>query len=62
MFVVLADHLFAAKTISVSVADNAKDQFDEFLKVTETQHKKEFLKFISKQTDSTLLRKIRSRE
>ena len=48
MFVVLADHLFAAKIISVSVADNAKDQFDEFLKVTETQHKKECLKFYFK--------------
>ena len=33
MFVVLADCLFAANKISVSVADNAKLQFDEFLKV-----------------------------
>ena len=36
MFVVLADRLFAAKKISVSVAGNAKYQFDEFLKVAET--------------------------
>ena len=48
MFVVLADHLFAAKKISVSVADNAKYQFYEFLKVAETQHKEEFLKFCFK--------------
>ena len=45
MFVVLADRLFAAKKISASVADNAKHQFDEFLKVAETQHKEQFLKF-----------------
>ena len=48
MFVVLADRLFAAKKISASVADNAKYQFDEFLKVAETQHKDEFLKFCFK--------------
>ena len=30
MFVVLADRLFAAKKISVSVANNPKYQFDEF--------------------------------
>ena len=42
MFVVLADRLFAVKKISVLVADNAKYQFDEFLKVAETQHKEEF--------------------
>ena len=35
MFVVLADCLFAAKKIFVSVADNAKYQCDEFLKVAE---------------------------
>ena len=29
----------------MSVADNAKYQFDEFLKVAETQHKEEFFKF-----------------
>ena len=45
MFVVLADRLFAAKRISAPVADNAKYQFDEFLKVAETHHKEEFLKF-----------------
>ena len=48
MFVVLADRLFAAKKISASVAHNAKYQFDEFLKVAETQHKEEFLKFCFK--------------
>ena len=48
MFVVLADRLFAAKKISASVADNAKYQFDEFLKVAETQLKEEFLKFCFK--------------
>ena len=37
MFVVLADRRFAAKKISASVADNAKYQFVEFLKVAETQ-------------------------
>ena len=47
MFVVLADHFFSAKKISVSVAGNAKYQFDEFLKV-ETQHKEEFFKFCFK--------------
>ena len=36
MFVVLADRRFAAKKISASVADNAKYQFVEFLKVAET--------------------------
>ena len=48
MFLVLADRLFAARKTSASVADNAKYQFDEFLKVTETQHKEEFLKFCFK--------------
>ena len=48
MFVVLADRLFAVKKISASVADNAKYQCDEFLKVAETQHKEEFLKFCFK--------------
>ena len=48
MFVVLADHLFAAKKISASVADNAKYQFDEFLKVAGAQHKEESLKFFFK--------------
>ena len=45
MFAVLADRLFAANKISASVADNAKYQFDGFLKVAETQHKEQFLKF-----------------
>ena len=48
MFVFLSDHFFSARKISVSVADNAKYQFDEFLKVAETQHKEEFLKFCFK--------------
>ena len=48
MLAVLADRLFAAKKISASVADNAKYQFDEFLKVADTQHKEEFLKFCFK--------------
>ena len=48
IFVVLADRLVAAKKTSASVADNAKYQFDEFLKVAETQHKDEFLKFCFK--------------
>ena len=45
VFIVLADRFFAAKKISAPVADNAKYQFDEFLKVAETHHKEEFLKF-----------------
>ena len=48
IFVVLADRLVAAKKTPASVADNAKYQFDEFLKVAETQHKDEFLKFCFK--------------
>ena len=45
IFLVLADRLVAAKKTPASVADNAKYQFDEFLKVVQTQHKDEFLKF-----------------
>ena len=45
IFVVLADRLVAAKKTPASVADNAKYQF---LKVAETQHKDEFLKFCFK--------------
>ena len=48
IFVVLADRLVAAKKTPASVADNAKYQFDEFLKVAETQHEDEFLKFCFK--------------
>ena len=56
MFVVLADRHFGAKKISASVADNTKYQFDEFLKVAETQHKEECLKFCFKvgQPDTVL--------
>ena len=48
IFVVLADRLVAAKKTPASVADNAKYQFDELLKVAETQHEDEFLKFCFK--------------
>ena len=45
MFKVLADCLFAAKKISASVDDNVEYQFDEFLKVAETQYKEGFFRF-----------------
>ena len=48
MFIVLVDCLFAAKKISASVDDNVKYQFDEFLKIAETQYKEGFFKFCFK--------------
>ena len=47
MVVVLADRFFLQRKY-LSVAYNAKYQFDELLKVGETQHKEEFLKFYFK--------------
>ena len=48
MFIGLVDCLFAAKKISASVDDNVKYQFDEFLKIAETQYKEGFFKFCFK--------------
>ena len=45
MFNVLADKLFSGQWISARIADEAKQQFDEFLDSVANEHRDEFLNF-----------------